>query len=82
MYSHTQCGFSPLMGCSCFSGLAEQEMKGTEIFVGGLARTTTESKIHEVCFGFMLRDLFGSSSLFFSFLYFWFKFVFSTLSLF
>lgn len=23
-------------------------MKGTEIFVGGLARTTTESKIHEV----------------------------------
>ncbi|XP_060195790.1 uncharacterized protein LOC132625041 isoform X2 [Lycium barbarum] len=26
----------------------KQEMKGTEVFVGGLARTTTESKIHEV----------------------------------
>ncbi|XP_019238748.1 PREDICTED: uncharacterized protein LOC109218814 isoform X2 [Nicotiana attenuata] len=26
----------------------KQDMKGTEVFVGGLARTTTESKIHEV----------------------------------
>lgn len=53
------------MGCTSFSGGAEQDMKGTEVFVGGLARTTTESKIHEVCFRFMLHCLFGSSSLFF-----------------